>query len=473
MGTINAGTELLDEVEAFLRRFVAFPSEAAAVATTLWAAHAHLLEGFDSTPRLAFLSPEPGSGKTRALEILETLVPNPMLAVNATPAALFRAIGDADNPPTVLFDEIDTVFGPKAKDNEDLRGLINAGHRRSGVAYRCVGDGSSQAVVAFKCYAAIALGGLGELPDTVLTRSVIIRMRRRAPHEKVTPYRARLNEPEGHALRARLSSWAATVADVVREAFPDMPEGVNDRPADVWEPLLSVADAAGGEWPERGRKACVELVAGSTDPSKVSLGVRLLADLRTVFTRAGQDKLPGTVILSELAAMDDAPWAELGGKGLDSRALARLLKPYTTAQGEPIKPRTVRTSTGTPKGYHAADLADAWARYLPQHTPNPVEGGGPVSATRHGAATQSTSLTCEVSDVAVVADFPEADTRAVEKGPCLVCGAAFQHFGATPHPHTCATCHAQGRTPAQAQVIRASARTEPWERSDEPVRAPV
>ncbi|WP_017583875.1 DUF3631 domain-containing protein [Nocardiopsis valliformis] len=473
MGTIQEGAQLLDEVEAFLRRFVAFPSEAAAVATTLWAAHAHLLDGFDSTPRLAFLSPEPGSGKTRALEIIETLVPNPMLAVNATPAALFRAIGDTEHAPTVLFDEIDTVFGPKAKDNEDLRGLINAGHRRSGVAYRCVGDGSSQAVVAFKCYAAIALGGLGELPDTVLTRSVIIRMRRRAPHEKVAPYRARLNEPEGHALRARLTSWAKTVADVVRETFPDMPEGINDRPADVWEPLLAVADAAGGQWPERARAACVELVAGSTDPTKVSLGVRLLDDLRAVFTRAGQDKLPSGVIIEQLAELDDAPWAELGGKGLDSRGLARLLKPYTTAEGEPIKPRTVRTPTGTPKGYHAADLADAWARYLPAAAPAPGQGGGPASATRHEAATPNT-LTEQaqhptVSVVADVADFPQADTRAVERGPCLVCGASFQRFEATAHPGTCTTCHTQGRTPAQPQFSRASAHVAPSERSHQPV----
>jgi hypothetical protein len=464
MGTITAGAELLDEVETFLRRFVAFPSESAAVATTLWAAHAHLLDGFDSTPRLAFLSPEPGSGKTRALEIIETLVPNPMLAVNATPAALFRAIGDEANPPTVLFDEIDTVFGPKAKDNEDLRGLINAGHRRSGVAYRCVGDGSSQAVVAFKCYAAIALGGLGELPDTVLTRSVIIRMRRRAPHEKVAPYRARLNEPEGHALRARLSSWAKTVAEQVCETFPDMPEGINDRPADVWEPLLSVADAAGELWPKRAREACVELVSGSTDPSKVSLGVRLLADLRTVFTQAGQDKLPSGVIIEHLAQMDDAPWGELGGKGLDSRALARLLKPYATAEGDPIKPRTVRTSAGTPKGYHAADLTDAWSRYLPQDTrPSPVETlpmasqwgaqgerGGNASATHHVSATHNQPLTCEVSDVADVADFPEADTGPVEVGPCLVCGSAFRRFEATAHPGTCTSCHSQGHAPATA-----------------------
>ena len=480
MGTIEDGAQLLDDIETFLRRFVAFPSTSAAVAATLWAGHAHLLEGFDSTPRLAFLSPEPGSGKTRALEIIETLVPNPMLAVNATPAALFRAIGDTEHPPTVLFDEIDTVFGPKAKDNEDLRGLINAGHRRSGVAYRCVGDGSSQAVVAFKCYAAIALGGLGELPDTVLTRSVIIRMRRRAPHETVEPYRARLNEPQGHALRARLSTWTSSVADQVRESFPTMPEGINDRPADVWEPLLSVADAAGGDWPERAREACVDLVKGSTDPTKVSLGVRLLSDLRTVFTTRGADKLPSAVILSELADLDDAPWAELGGKGLDSRGLARLLKPYTTAEGQPIKSRNVRQPDGSvPKGFHTVDLFDAWSRYLPaDHPPAAVEPppmasqwgereerSGTVSATRYTSATEKTPVTRHVAPVADVADLPEAARPPLEEGPCLVCGDAFKRFEATAHPATCTTCHTQGRTLAQRQVSRASAHTDPSERS--------
>ena len=131
------GAAALDEVRAFIGRFCALPAEHAYTAATLWAAHAHVLDAFDSTPRLAFLSPEPGSGKTRALEILTLLVPWPMHAVNATPAALFRSVADKATRRTILFDEIDTIFGPKAKEHEELRGLLNAGHRRSGVAYRC------------------------------------------------------------------------------------------------------------------------------------------------------------------------------------------------------------------------------------------------------------------------------------------------------------------------------------------------
>lgn len=376
--TTDNGADLLAEVEQFHRRFNIFPSQAAYVAVTLWDAHAHLLDAFDSTPRLAFLSPEPGSGKSRALEIVETLVPQPMVAVNASPAALFRAVSGLEGRPTILFDEIDTVFGPKAGDNEELRGFLNAGHRRSGVTYRCVGDGSNQSVQPFPSYCAVAMAGLGSLPDTILTRSVIIRMRRRAPNEKVQPYRQRIHEKEGHALRDRLARWADTARPGIENTWPELPDGVTDRPADVWEPLLAIADAAGGTWPVRARAACLELVAAASQDDEASLGIRLLTDLRDqVF--CGAERMPTAVILEVLNGMDDAPWCDYQGKPLTPRALSRMLSLYVTATNKPIKPRGIRTAAGTPKGYYAEDLEDAWNRYCPPH---PTE-----SATSATAAT--------------------------------------------------------------------------------------
>ena len=124
------GADLLDDVEAFLARFVVYPSDHETIAHTLWIAHAHLMDGWESTPRIVFLSPEPNSGKTRALEVTEPLVPRPVHAINTTPSYLFRKVSDVEGPPTILYDEIDTVFGPKAKDNEDMRGRSNAGHRK-------------------------------------------------------------------------------------------------------------------------------------------------------------------------------------------------------------------------------------------------------------------------------------------------------------------------------------------------------
>jgi hypothetical protein len=199
------GEVLFNDLHAFLGRFVAYPSDNEHVAHVLWIVHTHLMPAWDSTPRIAFLSPEPGSGKTRALEVSELLVPNPVEAVNVTPAYLFRKVGIDGARATILFDEIDTVFGPKAKDNEEIRGLLNAGHRRGAVAGRCVMKGKIVETEEIPAYCAVALAGLGGLPDTLLSRAVVVRMRRRSPDEPSNPTGAALMSP-----RERLSESASS-----------------------------------------------------------------------------------------------------------------------------------------------------------------------------------------------------------------------------------------------------------------------
>jgi hypothetical protein len=246
------GAELLDQVYRFLGRFVVYPDQQARVAHTLWIAHTHLMSAWDTTPRLAFLSPEPASGKTRALEITELLVPQPVSAINVSAAFLIRTVA-VDAGSTILFDEADATFGPKAKDsNEDVRALINAGYRRGATVGRCVVYGATVTPELLPAFAPVALAGLGDLPDTILSRSIIIRMRRRAPNESVEPYRRREVAPEGEALCGRLVAWAAATMGRLVTA-PEMPPEIVDRDADCWEPLISVADAAGGEWPDRAR----------------------------------------------------------------------------------------------------------------------------------------------------------------------------------------------------------------------------
>lgn len=350
----------LDEVEAFLMRFVAYPSEAARVAHVLWIGHAHLMECWESTPRIAFLSPEPGSGKSRALEASELLVPLPVQAVNVTPAYLFRKVGAEDGRPTVLYDEIDTVFGPKAKENEEIRGLLNAGHRRSGVAGRCVVRGKQVFTEEIPAYCAVALAGLGGLPDTILSRSVIVRMRRRAPSEQVEPFRRRVHEAAGDAIRNRLVAWAFKVQSQIGDPWPDIPAGIVDRNADIWEALLAVADAAGGAWPERARKAAVSLVSESKG-STPSLGVKLLEDLRFVF--GDREHMATDDILKGLCQIEESPWGDIRGKAIDARSLAQRLRPYG------VQSKQVRINAATTlKGYVRGDLHDAWQRYLgPPH----------------------------------------------------------------------------------------------------------
>lgn len=345
------GAAILRDVYDYLGRFVCYPHYPAKVAHVLWIAHTHLMDQWDTSPRIAFLSPEPGSGKSRALEIMDLMVPNPVNALNVTPAYLFRKIGAEDGRPTVLYDEVDTVFGPKARDNEELRGLLNAGYRKHSVAGRCAMQGKTVVTEELPAYSAVAMAGLGNLPDTIMTRSVIVRMRRRAPDEKVEPYRQRINGPDALAIGGRLARWAETV----EIEFPEMPEGVCDRDADVWEALIAVADAAGEEWPDAAR-AAAKFMVGESKQDRGSLGVALLRDIRRVFGDA--ETMPTAAMLHALREMDESPWADLYGKPLDSRGLASRLKQYG------IHPCNIRQDFGVVKGYKREDLADAWNRYL-------------------------------------------------------------------------------------------------------------
>ena len=89
-----------------------------------------------------------------------------------------------------------------------------------------------------------------------------------------------------------------------------MPDGIADRNADVWEALISVADAAGGDWPERVRVAAVALVAASSR-GEGSLGIRLLTDIKTVF--GDRDAMRTKELLQALINMDESVWADLKG----------------------------------------------------------------------------------------------------------------------------------------------------------------
>ena len=366
------GEMVLDAVHEFLGRFVAYPSAHAHVAHVLWIAHTHRMDLWESTARLAFLSAELASGKTRGLEVTELLVPNPVCAVNVSPAYLFRKVGSDDGLPTILFDEIDTVFGPKAKENEEIRGLLNAGHRRGASVGRCVGK--ENVPEDFPAYAAVALAGLGWLPDTLLSRSVIIRMRRRHAGEQVEPFRRRIHEPDGTRLRQRIELWARTLPDEI--GWPELPAEIKDRDADIWEPLIAVADMVGGDWPERARAAAVSLVSDSKE-REPSLGVRLLADLRAVF--ADEPALFTDDILSRLHALKEAPWNDLKGKPINDRGLATRLRQYG------VTSKQIRIGNRSLKGYTRADLHDAWQRYLPSDPKNETSetsetsGAEPVS----------------------------------------------------------------------------------------------
>jgi Protein of unknown function (DUF3631) len=232
---------LLDDVRTFIRCFVVLDDHQAD-ALALWAAHTHVFNAFGVTPYLAITSAEKRSGKTRLLEVLELLVREPLATVNISDAALFRVV-DAKSP-TLLMDEVDAVF--KSREREDLRGLLNAGYRRGAVAHR-MGGTNNRKLETFAVYCPKAFAGIGDcLPDTITDRAIPIRLKRRTRSEHVERFRLRDVEPEGHTLRDRLADWLEPQRDHMAVQRPTLPDELDDRAQDVWEPLLAIADLTGG-----------------------------------------------------------------------------------------------------------------------------------------------------------------------------------------------------------------------------------
>ncbi|HEU5161141.1 MAG TPA: DUF3631 domain-containing protein [Streptosporangiaceae bacterium] len=364
------GAALLDALLAALTRYVILPTPHAADAVALWIAATHAQPAWAHAPRLVIRAPEKRCGKSRLLDVVEATCHNPFITVNSSPAAVYRSI--TDDPPTLLVDEADTLFGPKAEGNEDLRGLLNAGHQRNRPAKRY--DANTGRVESIPTFAMAALAGIGAMPDTIEDRAVIIRMRRRAPGETVHPYRHRRDRPPLRTLAYQLAKWLRADLPALEAAEPAMP--VEDRAADTWEPLTAIADHAGAHWPERARAAVLALTAEADAGGHTSTRIRLLADCRTAF---GPDTALATVTLLErLKADPEAPWTDHGTGGLTPMRLGQMLREYE------IRSRNIRFTDGQAKGYYRADFLDAWARYCPTpDTPDdPGEPGDVLTLTR-------------------------------------------------------------------------------------------
>lgn len=351
--------DLLGDVGDVLRRFVVLPNADAQVALSLFVLHTHAIEGAHTTPYIVIVSPEKQSGKTRLIEVAGLLVREPWHTASTTEAALFRKI--ETTLPTLLLDEIDAVFSAATERTEPLRACLNAGNRRGASVARCVGKGSDMEVRDFSVFCPKVLAGIdtGKLPETLVDRAVVLHMERRRAGEHVERLRYRFAAEEVAPLRADLEAWAATVIEDLHNAIPELPSELSDRAADAWEPLLAIADLAGGDWPERARAAAVALSTEDNDDG-ASRGALLLGAIRDAMGDA--DVIATVDLLEKINGNDELPFGGWNdGKGLDARGLARMLKPYG------VKRATVRVGDRTPKGYRRADLENAWARWLPSN----------------------------------------------------------------------------------------------------------
>ncbi len=347
------GAALLDEIVTLIRRFIS-AKDHIFNAVALWIIYSHAFDCFDISPLLAITSPEKRCGKTTLLALLFALVPRPLSTSNITSSALFRTVEKFS--PALLIDEADSFL----KDNEELRGILNSGHRKaSAYVIRTTGEEHEPRMFFTWCPKAIAL--IGVLPDTLEDRSIIIRLERKRANEKKERLRSnRMGEFEPMCSRA--ARWASDLKEELRAAEPDIPpEITNDRARDNWRPLLAIADAAGGDWPRLSREAARAMA--SEEPESDSKRTLLLKDIRLIFDERS-NVLPSEEIVQALIEMEGQPWAEWrNGKPITKTGLARLLAPFK------IRPTKWRDGNFTERGYDRSDFEDAFARYLRIETP--------------------------------------------------------------------------------------------------------
>jgi hypothetical protein len=373
---------ILHDVRAFVHRYVVLSSEQA-TAIALWIAHTHAFDAADTTPYLQVTSATFGSGKTRLLEIAEPLVKDPWFTSRTSAAALVRKV-DSDHP-TLLLDESDTALKSDREYAAALTGILNAGYKRNGTASLCVGKSSNIGVKDFGVFCPKALAGIGELPDTVASRSIPIVLKRKLASESVQRWRLRDGREEAEPLRLRLLAWSEEAIEPLRRARPDIPLDLSDRAADVWEPLIAIADLAGGDWGTRARRAAVTMMRGRafSDPA-----IDLLRDLRDeVLAEETESIVPTKAILDKLTALDDRPWATFSqGRVMTSRALSVLLGRF---QVSPVRLERFR-------GYCRDALEGLIFRYLPD------EASERQTLNEYGP---------ELPDARGVLDVPEDPTR--------------------------------------------------------------
>ena len=344
------GQALADALLAHLQRFAIIPSVHAAAAVALWVLHTHAFDAATHTPRLLISSPTHECGKGQVITWLIAVVPRPFDVIDPTGPTLFRPI--EAHCPTVLIDEGDQVSWD---DRKDLLAVIHSGHCRfSPGVPRCVGDFNE--VVQFRVWAPLALAMIGKPKAIMLSRSIVIAMVRMAPDQTVE--HRRLDRDQGfEELRRKCARWAADHLDTLREADPELP--VTGRRADCWRPMVAIADAIGGDWPEQIRKAARKL--SGIDTEDQALGVQLLRDVHTVFEeKIGGSSVSTELLLGHLHLLPERPWNEYGRRGLPLTAiqLADLLRPFG------VRPQQLKHHGAKERGYRRRQFEEAWRRYL-------------------------------------------------------------------------------------------------------------
>ena len=411
------GKELLDQLANTITKYVFLPPGASDT-LALWALFTYAWGAFDIYPYINVTSVVWGCGKSTLAEVMNSLVYRPLKCEHATGPALFRTIEQFG--PTCIIDEADSFLDR----NEEMRGLVNSGHRRGGGFIRCIGD--DNAPHKFSTVGPKIILGIGRRAGTVIDRSINFDLQRKTEVDEVERIVSIVQMDKGLLRhRRKMKRWADDHLPLLEGSDPDMPSLRADRALDNWRPLFAIAKQVGGSWPERVQEASLAIDGKGNANEEENVKIRLVHDVDRIFEAGGkwpppQNPIPKSVLRSEhickaLAEMDDRPWPEWSnGKPISQTALARQLK------GFKIKPKSMRFDANTFSGYKRDWLKDTLNRYpapdkaqQPQQSSNDGDkGGDPTHNTNLDVVTPKTRETPhEASTVAGVVDGVQGGTK--------------------------------------------------------------
>jgi putative DNA primase/helicase len=361
---------VLDEAVREVKRFLVVPNSAYLDTIALWAAHTHLVPrkelGVEYTPRFGFQSPIHECGKSTGLKCVHFMSHNPRAAASITSSAMFRAV-DAFGI-SLMVEEGDQVFKGA---NPDLLAIMNAGADKmlAKVMRSEKTDEGKFVPREFSCFAPVAFTSIKQVPKTLQSRSIVLRMRRAAQGERWEQLTLRTRGTLIDIGR-RFMRWAADLGEL---PDPDLPKDLFNRIEDRWFVLFQIAGLAGGDWLERCRKAAMaDLALGKADAADGGPDGDLLRDVWQVFHASKKPRMFTKEICSSLLALDESPWTTTKhGQPVDEYYLKAHLRDFLPEDAEKIAPRKWTEGKVQARGFDQLHLEDAFRRYLSEGLPCP------------------------------------------------------------------------------------------------------
>jgi putative DNA primase/helicase len=406
--------DLLEEIREVFNRHAILPPYADVV-LALWCVFTWFIKAAQIAPLLLIRAAESNCGKTSVKDILELFVKRALANEGITLAALFRVVEQVQ--PTLLMDDADSWLLRDPKD--ERHSLINSGHKRGGKVIRCKPD--TFELQTFSTFCAKAIIFIGKSKDTLHNRSIEILLRRKTFDECITPLR-NVEKVPYELIRQKLARIEIDKTDAFVNANPVIPAGLENRAADNWQPLLAVAEIAGGRWPDLAQQAALE-ISNATVPLQ-SISNELLCSIKKIFEKNEADKITTTELIGELCKDSEAPWITFNhGKEISARKISRLLSDYE------IRSKNIRINNyEVAKGFELSQFQDAFSRYVSEHSAN-------YPLHRYKSLKPSNSNGFDVADTEIP-KVTENQNATTKPAPPLECSVVADKKPNAPDTHT-------------------------------------